>query len=122
MSVLCFSAVVATPGTPQRLVSSTVPNMATISAGGVTSAAGAAVSASNMSVQAAPTNTSAKNIFIGGPGMSVASKTGIGLALLTGSAPVEINFSSGEFTLDDLWIDTDSTNAATERVYVMLVG
>jgi hypothetical protein len=75
-----------------------------------------------ISFQAAPTNTSAKNIFIGGPQLSISTKTGIGYVLAPGAFSPAIELSNGTTDLADFWIDTDSSNAATETVYVLVVG
>lgn len=120
MPTTMFSAVVAAPGTPQTLVSSTVPALPTQS-GSLSGGAGSVpLRGTSIIFQAAPTNTSAKSIFIGGKGMSIASKTGIGNVLLPGAFSPSI-YIDGTTDLNDFYIDTDSV-ATTERVYVMVTG
>lgn len=117
MPATMFSAAVAAPGTPQRLTSVTVPAQAAIS--GVL-AGSANPRGRFISFQAAPTNTATKSIYIGGPAMNIAAKTGIGLVLLVATAPVTIPLADAATDLGDFWIDTDGT--AGDRVYVTLVG
>lgn len=117
MPAQMFTAVVATPGTLQRLTKTTVPAMAVLTgvlAGQITPRG------QHFNFQADPLNTAAKSIFIGGPAMNVTARTGIGLALLPGvSATIRLD---GETDAADFWIDTDSANAATEKVFVTVVG
>jgi hypothetical protein len=109
-----FSAVVVTPGTPQKLQGTTVPAAAVISGGlaGIVAARGQTIVLS-----ASAANTAAKSIFWGGPSMSVSAKTGIGGALLPG-ASIVIPVNDTEVDLGDFWIDTDSVAASTEKLFV----
>ena len=113
-----FSAVVATPGTPQRITSATVPAQAALTGA---LAGSLSVRGNSIIFQAAPSNTASKSIFIGGPTMNVAAKTGIGNVLTPGQFSPSI-YISGTSDLGDFWIDTDSATAANERVYVMVTG
>jgi hypothetical protein len=118
MATQMFSAVVAAPGTPQLLTSSTVPAQAAVSGG-----LGGSISPRGcyISLTAPHSNTAGKYIYVGGPTMNVAAKTGIGFELLTGSLPQVIFLTDGETDLGDLYIDTDSV-AITERLYVATIG
>lgn len=117
MPATMFSAAVAAPGTPQRLTSVTVPTLPAIS--GVL-AGSANPRGRFISFQAAPSNTAANSIYVGGPAMNIAGKTGIGLVLLVGTAPVTIPLADAATDLGDFYIDTDGS--AGDRVYVMLIG
>jgi hypothetical protein len=112
-----FSAVVATPGTPQRLTGTTSPVQAAISGGlaGNVSPIGSVVVLS-----ASAANTAAKSIFWGGPAMNVSAKTGLGGALLPG-ASVVIPVGSALLDLGEFWIDTDSVASATEKIFVTVI-
>lgn len=117
MPAQMFTAVVAVPGTPQRLTKTTVPAMPVISgvlAGQITPRGTTFV------FQADPLNTAAKSIFVGGSLMSVSSRTGIGFALLPGA--IETLHLDGETDAGDFFIDTDSVIAANEKVFVTVVG
>jgi hypothetical protein len=118
MPAQMFTTVVAVPGTPQRVTKTDVPAQPVIS--GVL-AGQATPRGSILSFQASAANTAGKSIFIGGPTMSVAALTGIGLALLPGQSTV-LELSTGTTDAADFWIDTDSTNAATEKVFVLVIG
>lgn len=122
MSIRFFSTTLATPGTPQRLISATNPAQATVQSLGVTSTA-TATAASTVILQAAPANTSATNIYVGGPGMSVATKSGIGLVLAPG-AIATLAFARGETNLGEVYFDSDapSTDTNTEALFVTLIG
>lgn len=50
--------------------------------------------------------------------MSVSALTGIGGYLLPGD---QITLPAEDFDLGSFWIDTDSTNAATEKVFVTVL-
>lgn len=119
MSTQMFSAVVAAPGTPQRLTSAMTPAQASLSGGlsGSISPRGCFIS-----LTAPTTNTAGKFIYVGGPAMSVAGKTGIGFQIAPGAQPVIIFVADGETDLADYFIDTDSATANNERLYVAVVG
>lgn len=107
MSQMLTCGPIAAPGTPQRVVSSTSPVLAQIS--GFLSGS-IAPRGTTITFQAHPANTAGKSIYIGqSPSMSVSGKTGIGMALLTGSAPVQIFADDGLLDLGDFWMDTDDT-------------
>jgi hypothetical protein len=119
MPTTFFSATVATPGTPQRLTATTAPALPVISGGlaGTASPRGSVIC-----FQASPANTAAKSIFIGAQGLSVSTKSGVGFILTPGAFSPAIELSNGTTDLADYWIDTDSANAATEKVLVTVVG
>lgn len=119
MATQFFSAVVTTPGTPQRLTSLTVPALPTLN-GGV--AGSASLRGSVIVFQADPLNTAAKSIFIGGPSLNVAAKTGYGMALTPGTFGPALELSMGTTALEDFWIDTNSVTASNERVLVTVIG
>lgn len=116
MSIRMFSTSVAVPGTPQRLTANPTPAEAQISGvlSGQTSLRG-----SSVVVQAAPGNTASKYIYLGSSAMSVAAKTGIGIALAPG-ASVPLLQGDRDSALDDVWIDTDGL--ATDKLFVTVAG
>ena len=118
MPAQMFSTVVATPGTPQRVTPTDVPAQPVISGvlGGQATPRGSIIA-----FQASAANTATKSIFIGGPTMNVSALTGIGLALLPGQSVV-LELSTGTTDAADFWIDTNSPNAATEKLFVTVVG
>lgn len=123
MSVSFYEVTIATPGTPQQLSKTLLPSGPTITMGGITSVAGGATQAfTQISIQAAPSNTATKSVFVGGPSMNRTTLVGVGAQLLPGASTPPIGQHGGAITLDDIWIDTDSTNAATEKVLLILVG
>lgn len=111
-----FSAVVATPGTPQLLCGTTVPAQAAVTGplGGTIPPRGTCIALS-----ASAANTASKSIFWGAKTMSVSGKTGIGGALLPGASIVLP--ADNMVDLGDFWIDTDSVAAATEKVFVTVL-
>lgn len=117
MGATMFSATVAIPGTPQQLTKSTTPSLPAITGA---LAGTAELRGSLITFQADPTNTASKNIYIGGPSMNVAARTGIGLVLAPGafSPLIEID---GATTLADFWIDVD-TAATIKNVFVLVIG
>ncbi|CAN5467145.1 hypothetical protein BH10ACI4_BH10ACI4_25080 [soil metagenome] len=122
MAVQFHSVVLATPGTPQQISKTLSPSGPTITMGGVTSALGGATQAfKQIIIQASSANTAAKSIFIGGPAMNRTTFAGIGTQLLPGIS-VSLGQAGDTTILDDIWIDSDSTNAATEKVFLTLVG
>ena len=107
---------VATPGTPQKLVSAIAPALATIS-GGLSGSI--APRGAFLQVQAHPGNTAGKSVYLGTRSdMSIASKSGVGMALLTGAQPQQVFADGGLIDLGDWYIDTDSTTGGTERLLV----
>lgn len=101
-----FSSSLVSIGTPQQLAGTTVPAQAAITGvlAGVVSPRGSCVI-----FQAAPGNTAAKFVYIGGKALNVAAKTGIGMALAPGafSPPIVV---PGDCDLGDFWIDGDGAN------------
>lgn len=115
MSQMLTVGPIAAPGTPQRLVVGASPALASIS--GVLSGS-ITPRGSYVSFQAHPGNTSGKTIFVStSPSMSVSGKTGLGVAVVTGAAPVQIFADDGLIDIGDFWIDTDSV-ATTEKLLV----
>jgi hypothetical protein len=107
---------VTTPGTPQRLVGVIAPALATISGG---LAGSIAPRGAFVQVQAHPGNTAGKNIFLGTRSdMSVAGKSGEGMAVLTGAQPLQIFADGGLIDLGEWYMDTDSGTGGTERLLV----
>lgn len=110
-----FSASLVSIGTPQRLAGVTVPAQAATSGvlAGIVAPRGSCVI-----FQAAPANTAAKFVYIGGPSLSVAAKTGIGMALAPGafSPPIVV---PGDCDLGDFWIDGDGANA--DKLFVTVI-
>ncbi len=117
MGAIMFSATVATPGTPQRLTNTTTPALPSVSGGlsGPMELRGASII-----FQADPNNSATHDIYIGGPTMNVAARTGIGLALAPGafSPPIELD---GTTSLSDFYIDVD-TGATVKNVFVTVIG
>lgn len=114
-----FSVTVATPGTPQQLV----PDLGQIIMGGVTYPAGSAtLRGFQIQVQAAPGNTAGKSIFVGRKSMVVSTKVGCGFSCLAGTQPISLGQFGGMEDVADLWIDTDSVAAATEKLLVTVVS
>jgi hypothetical protein len=123
MSIICFSATVATAGTPQNLASTASPAQPTINMGGTTfAAASATLRGAQIQLQAAPGNTAAKNIYVGSKGMVVGTKAGCGMTLLTGTQPISLGQFGGLEDLADLWIDTDAGTNGTEKILVTVVA
>lgn len=117
MATQFLTAVVTTPGTPQKITASVTPALAAIS--GLLS--GSIVPrGSCLLLQADPSNTAAKNIYIGGSAMNVASRQNIGLALAPATQPVQI-FSDGSVDLGDFYIDAD-TGATTKNLLITIIG
>jgi hypothetical protein len=110
-----FSASLVAIGTPQRLAGITVPAQASASGGlsGIIPPRGSCVI-----FQAAPANTATKFVYIGGPSLNVAAKTGIGMALLPGGFSPPI-FVEGDCDLGDFWIDGDGANG--DKLFVTVV-
>jgi hypothetical protein len=107
---------VTTPGTPQKLVAVIAPALATISGmlSGSISPRGAFVQ-----VQAHPSNTAGKNIFLGTRSdMSISGKSGEGMALLTGQQPQQLFADGGLIDLGEWYMDTDAVTGGTERLLV----
>ena len=117
MGATMLSVTVTTPGTPQRLTNTTTPSLPAIS--GIL-AGPVELRGSSIIFQADPSNTGSKNIYIGGPAMSVSARTGIGMVLAPGefSPPIYID---GETTLSDFFIDAD-TGATVKNLFVTVVG
>lgn len=117
MAAKSFTVAVASPGTPQKLstlINAKLPQITGVLSGPV-ELRGAVVN-----FQADPTNTSAKNVYVGGSDLNVTTRVGIGLALAPGVAAQGI-YVDGTTTLDDFWIDAD-TGATTRNLFVIVVG
>lgn len=110
-----FSASLVAIGTPQRLAGTTVPAQASVSGGlsGIIAPKGSCVI-----FQAGPGNTASKFVYIGGPTLNVAAKTGIGIALLPGAFSPAI-VVTGDCDLGDFWIDGDGANG--DKLFVTVV-
>ena len=112
-----LSASVTTPGTPNQLIATASPALAAITGllGGTVAPRG-----SCLVFQADPTNTAAKNIYIGQKGMNAASRAGVGMILAPGvfSPPL---ISDGSIDLGDFYIDVDAA-ATIKNVLVSIVG
>jgi hypothetical protein len=124
MAINAFENTVATPGTPQQVVFTGGPQTIV---GGVTYPAGSVPTrGAQILLSAHPGNTAGKNIFVGVKGMSIASKTGILAVLPTPTTTQNLQISLGQFggmvDVADLYIDTDSVAAATERIIVSVIG
>ncbi len=117
-----FSAKVTTAGTPQNLGASATPAGPVVSSGSQTFPQGSVeIGGSVILLQADPSNTAAKSIYVGGPGLSVSGRTGVGMVLAPGAFSPAIQVGDGFARLTDFWIDTDGTSA-TEQVFVTVVG
>lgn len=117
MAAKSFTVAVTTPGTIQNLASLVGSKLPQIS--GVLSGP-AELRGTVINFQADPTNTAAKNIYVGGPDLNVASRVGIGLCLAPGAIAQGI-YLDGTTTLADFWIDVD-TAATTKNLFVIVVG
>lgn len=103
------SATLVAAGTPQSLAGATAPTGATITMGGITSAAGGATQrVGKLTLQADPSNTGT-NIYIGGRKMVKGTRVNVGLVLAKTAAPVSIGDYFGGFAMDDVWFDGDTT-------------
>jgi len=118
MAITMFTATVTTPGTPQRLISAVAPAFPTISgklSGTVFPKASVIV------LQADPTNTASKNIYIGGSALNATTRAGIGLALAPGAISPPISLAEGAVALSEIFIDVDAA-ATTKNLFVTVVG
>lgn len=122
MAAQFFSATVTTAGAPQNLGASATPIGPVVSSRGTTSGQGSVeILGSSVVLQAAPGNAAGKYVYVGGPTMDVAAKTGIGMALAPGEFSQPIQLSNGGVRLTDLWIDTDGADGAMS-VFVSVAG
>lgn len=120
MAFTAYTVTIATPGTPQHL--DVAPGLPTVIVQGVTYPSGASTPRGHsVMLSSLPTNTAAKNIWVGGPNLSVAGKTGVAFTLAPGQS-VTIGQDDVGVSLDQIWVDTDSVNAATEKVGVGIIG
>ena len=120
MSIHCFSLAVTTAGTPQQLIESIGSQITML---GVTSAVGSAtLRGFQIQLQACPTNTAAKNVYVGNRGMVVSTKAGCGFSLLTGTQPISLGQFGGAEDISDLWFDTDAGTNGTEKILVTVVS
>lgn len=118
MPTIMFRATVASPGTPQQLTKTTSPSLPQISGA---LAGQASLRGSSIVFQADPANTAAKSIYIGGPAMSVSTKSNVGLILLPGVQAAAI-YPTGSTSLDDFYIDTDGAGANAQGILVTVTG
>lgn len=116
MAAKCFVVTVTTPGTIQNLlamVAAKLPQISGVLAGPTE------MRASAISFQADPTNTAAKNVYVGSQDLNVGTRTGIGLALLPGVAS-PVYHLNGSTSIADFWIDID-TGATTKNLFVTVL-
>jgi len=119
MAITMFTATVTTPGTPQRLISAVAPAFPTIT--GALGSGPIFPRASVIVLQADPTNTASKNIYIGGSALNATTRAGIGLALAPGAISPPISLAEGAVALSEIFIDVDAA-ATTKNLFVTVVG
>lgn len=120
MATHCFTITLTTHAVPQQLIENVGSQ---IIIGGVTFPVGSAsLRGFQIQLQACPTNTTAKNIYVGTKNMVVSTKVGCGMALLTGSQPISLGQFGGAEDVADLWFDTDAGTDGTEKIMVTVVG
>ena len=119
MPLQAFSTVLTTHAVPQRVTSNTIPAQPVLSGvlAGSISPRGCWIT-----LQAPHTNTAGKYIYVGGPSLSVAAKTGIALELLTGGPPQQMFLTDGTSDLADIYFDTDAGTDGTEKLFVGQIG
>lgn len=120
--IRCYTVSVATPGTPQNLFTT----INALAGNKLAQFSGVLSGPLDMRVkgimfQADPSNTAAKNIYIGSNDLNVASHVGIGLALSPTSPPsywIELDDATSA-SLSELMIDADA-GANPARLFVMV--
>lgn len=117
MSAIFVAVTITTAGTPQKLSSATVPALPSISMGGVTYPSGSATQQLAQIVIQNPPGTTG-NLYVGGPGLVKATLANVGVVLTPGSS-VSLGQYGGGVTLDDIWVDTDTSG---NKAIVSLIG
>jgi hypothetical protein len=117
MATKFFAATITTAGVPQQLSTITSPAsiIAKVSMNGA-AAQPLTETAYQIVITADSANTG--NVFIGGPGMVVSTRVGVGAVLAKG-IQISLDHYGGQLTLDDLWVDTDVSGS---KLLVTLVG
>lgn len=120
MGAIFFSDTLTAAGTPQPLVRPSNPALPTLQILGVTFPAGSATErAFQLLLRAAPGNTGV-NLYVGGPGMSKTTLSGVGMVLVkTDPNGISLGQYGGSFALDELWWDGDTTG---DKIVVTLIG
>lgn len=119
--IRCYTISVTTPGTIQNLLATIqalsagakVPQLTGVFSGPID------LRIKGIGFQADPSNTAAKNIYIGGPDLSVASRIGIASALAPGAYdPRWWELDCDNASLAELYFDVD-LSATTKNLFVI---
>lgn len=116
MGLQSWTAVIATPGTKQRITDSSTPAQAALTgalAGTITPRG------TNITITSDPANTAAKSVFLGGAALNVATNAGWFAKLAPGASFVVANISGGTTDAGDIYYDTDGSVA---KIGVEVIG
>lgn len=117
MSAIFAAVTVTTAGTPVQISKNTVPALPSVVINGVSSGAGSATQQLAQIKIKNPAGTTG-NLYIGGPAMVKATLANVGDVLIPGESTI-LGQYGGSITLDDIWLDTDTSG---NKAVVTLVG
>lgn len=112
MSAIFGEATITASGTPIQVAKVMLPALPSIVINGVSSGAGSATQQLAQIVIGNPAGATG-DLYVGGPAMVKATLVGVGAVLIPG-ASLTLGQYGGGITLDDIWIDSDTSgNKAT---------
>lgn len=117
MSAIFAAVTVTTAGTPVQIAKNTNPPLPSVNINGVSSGPGSATQQLAQIVIQNPPGTTG-NLYVGGPGLVKATLANVGAVLIPG-ASVSFGQMDAHITLDDIWLDTDTSG---NKAVVTLIG